>query len=315
MSRWMGIELRHLAALRAVIEEGSFNRAALRLGYTQSAISQQISSLERILGHRLLNRQIGSNKISLTPAGERFLAHAERLLEGLLAAETDLATLDRPPAESLAVGVYQSVGVRVLPEVLAQFASAWPDVRVELTESCSDDELLDHLRRGQLQLAFATAPLQGGGFEYVEMLSDPIVLVVHADSPLVTKPFAGPADLADLRLIGYRQSKNIGVVSDYLRVHRIAPHFVHAADENGLIQGLVRSGAGAALMPRLAVDERDRGISMLELEPSGIARTIVLAWHRDRGRSLAARAFVDLAQRVCARVAAELAADARQAAP
>jgi DNA-binding transcriptional LysR family regulator len=315
MSRWMGIELRHLAALRAVIEEGSFNRAALRLGYTQSAISQQISSLERILGHRLLNRQIGSNKISLTPAGERFLGHAERLLDGLLAAEVDLETLAAEPGASIAVGTYQSVGVRVLPQVLRQFASAWPDVRVELIESWSDDELLDRLRRGEVQLAFATAPLPGGTFEWVEMLSDPIVLVVDAGSPLAAQPFVHPRDLADLPLIGYRQCKAIGVVADYLRAHRLAPRFVHAADENGLIQGLVRSGAGAALMPRLAVDERDEETKVLELAPPGIARTIVLAWHRDRGRGLVARAFVDLTERACARVAAQLTGDARRAAP
>ena len=307
----MGIELRHLAALRAVIEEGSFNRAALRLGYTQSAVSQQIGALERIVGHRLLNRQIGSNKISLTPPGERFLAHADRLLDGLLTAEADLADLRRGGGERLAVGTYQSVGVRVLSHVLGRFSTTWPGVAVQLVESWSDDELLDQLRRGELTLTVATAPVIGRAFEWVELMTDPIVLVVQADSPLAGKTAVRPRDLAELPVIGYSQCKTTAIVSEFFRRDGISPRFVHIADENGLIQALVRSGVGAALMPRLAVDQRDEEIRMVDLAPPQVARTMLLVWHRDRGRSLAATSFVEMTQRACARVAARLFEDAQ----
>ena len=73
---WLGLEFRHLAALQAVADEGSFNGAARRLGYTQSAISQQIASLERIVGMRVVERVHGKKTLGLSVAGETLLAHA-----------------------------------------------------------------------------------------------------------------------------------------------------------------------------------------------------------------------------------------------
>ena len=73
---WLGVEVRHLAALRAVAEEGTFGAAALKLGYAQSAISQQIAALERHVGRRLFDRPGGSRPVVLTRAGELLLGHA-----------------------------------------------------------------------------------------------------------------------------------------------------------------------------------------------------------------------------------------------
>ena len=67
---WLGLEFRHLAALQAVADEGSFNGAARRLGYTQSAISQQIASLERIVGLRVVERVHGKKTLGLSVAGK-----------------------------------------------------------------------------------------------------------------------------------------------------------------------------------------------------------------------------------------------------
>ena len=78
-----GLELRHLVALEAIASEGSFGRAAQRLGYTQSAISQQIASLERIVGQRLVERPGGPRPVTLTEAGALLLSHAEGIMARL----------------------------------------------------------------------------------------------------------------------------------------------------------------------------------------------------------------------------------------
>jgi molybdate transport repressor ModE-like protein len=91
---WSGIELRHLAALDAVAREGSFRRAATRLGYVQSAISHQIAALENLTGKRLIERSRGARPLALTEAGEILLAHADVVIARVRTAQADLAALD-----------------------------------------------------------------------------------------------------------------------------------------------------------------------------------------------------------------------------
>ena len=83
--RWLGVELRHFAALQALASEGSFGRAAERLGYTQSAVSQQIATLERIVDEKLVERPGGPRPISLTEAGRLLLRHASSIVARLQA--------------------------------------------------------------------------------------------------------------------------------------------------------------------------------------------------------------------------------------
>src|ERR671938_398518 len=163
--RWLGVELRHLAALQAIAEEGSFGRAAQRLGYTQSAVSQQLATLERIVGERLVERPGGPRPVSLTEAGELLVRHAEAIVARLAAAQADIAALADGAAGVLRVGIYQSVGARVLPELMRRFSEAWPLVEIQLTESASDSDLLAAVERGELDLTFADLPLPEGPFE------------------------------------------------------------------------------------------------------------------------------------------------------
>jgi DNA-binding transcriptional LysR family regulator len=93
MEAWLGVEVRHLAALLAVSQERSFGRAARRLGYSQSAISGQIASLERIVGERLVDRSRGRSAVALTPAGNVLAKHAVLVTVQLEEARTELKSV------------------------------------------------------------------------------------------------------------------------------------------------------------------------------------------------------------------------------
>jgi DNA-binding transcriptional LysR family regulator len=303
--RWLGVELRHFLALEAVAREGSFGKAAAALGYTQSAVSQQIAALERMVGQRLVERPGGPKPVSLTEAGALLLTHAEAIAARVAAAQADLVALSDGQAGMLRVGVFQSVGQRILPELLRRFLGSWPKVQISLTESASDAELLSFVERGELDLTFADLPLVEGPFESVELLRDPYVLVVPADSTLATRESPpNLREIADLDLIGHKNCRSIVQLESAIRRPL---RFVFRSDHNQTVQALVAAGVGMALVPRLTVDSQDETTELVEL-PRLPPRLIAMAWHRDRYRTPAARAFVETAALVCAELEAQPAA-------
>jgi molybdate transport repressor ModE-like protein len=300
--RWLGIELRHFLALEAVSREGSFGKAAAALGYTQSAVSQQIAALERIVGQRLVERPGGPKPVTLTEAGRLLLRHADAIAARVAAAQADLTALGEGQAGTLSVGVFQSVGQRILPELMRRYLRSWPQVKVSLTESANDEDLLTQVERGDLDLTFSDLPLTDGPFESVELLRDPYVLVVAADSPLADRDTPITIrEVAELDLIGHKHCRTIKQLEANVRRPL---HFVFRSDHNQTVQALVASGVGSALVPRLTMDPEDETTKLIDL-PKLPPRLIALAWHRDRYRTPAARAFVETAQEVTAELELE----------
>jgi len=303
---WLGVELRHLAALQAVAREGSFGGAAVALGYSQSAVSQQIAALERIVGERLVERPGGPRPVSLTDAGRLLLGHADGIVARLEAAQADLAAYSEGSAGTLRVGTFQSVGARVLPRVLLEFATAWPLVSIQLTESTDDSELLGLVERGELDLTFVMLPVEEGPFGSDELMKDPYVLLVRPESPLAaSKNPPSLKEIAAVPLIGYRQCRSIFAVEERFRGTGLEPKIVFRSDDNTTIQGMVAAGVGSALVPRLTVETRDESVVALPVDARIPPREIGIAWHRERYASPSARAFVAVAGRVCSEIEAE----------
>jgi DNA-binding transcriptional LysR family regulator len=299
--RWLGVELRHFLALEAVARTGSFGKAARALGYTQSAVSQQIATLERQVGQRLVERPGGPRPVSLTEAGRLLLTHAEAIAARVAAAQADLAALGDGEAGALRVGVFQSVGQRILPELMRRFVRQWPKVEITLSESADDRELLSLVERGQLDLTFCDLPLVDGPFESVELLRDPYVIVVPATSDLERPSLR---EIAQLDLIGHKNCRTLARVEGAFRQPL---RYVFQSDHNQTVQALVAAGVGNALVPRMTIDENDPATRPIEL-PRIPPRILAIAWHRDRYRTPVARAFVETAQSVCAELETEAAA-------
>jgi DNA-binding transcriptional LysR family regulator len=290
---WHGIELRHLVAFRAVVSTGSFSAAAQDLGYTQSGVSQQVAALERMVGAPLFSRPGGPRPVRLTDIGQAFLPHTDAVIARLTAAESDVAALSSGQVGSLRVGVLQSVGARVLPQLLSRFLESWPGVEVHITPALEPRHLLVGVERGELDLAFVNLPLAAGPFLTHRLFDDPYVFVAPADSALARQRHVSLDDIAGVPLIGWRADADHAQIVDLFAGLAQRPRFPYRFDDNPTLQGFVAAGLAHALLPWLTVDPDHPGTRLVPVDPPVPPRRLVAVWHEDRLRTPPATAFLD----------------------
>ena len=298
---WQSVDLKHLRALRAVAEKGTFWAAAAELSSSLSTVSDHVVALEALVGQRLVERSRGRRTVELTEAGRLLLGHAEAIEARLHAAEADFRAFAAGVSGRLSVGIYQSVANKILPETMRRFQAKWPEVDVRVSEGTHDESLVDAVERGELDLTFAIQPIREGPFEVRELMRDPYVLVVEAGS---ATRWAHPvvADLADAPMVGFQPGKHQDLAEDFLRARGVRPRFVFRSNDNATVQAMVAAGLGVALAPLLAVDENDPKVRLLSLSELVPPRVLVVVWHRDRYRPPAAAAFVETAIAVASEI-------------
>jgi molybdate transport repressor ModE-like protein len=287
---WGALEVRHVRAFAAVVDEGSFSGAARELGYTQSAVSQQIGALERIVGAPVLRRPPGGRRPpDLTDAGRVVLAHARPLLARVKAAQADVASLAGGERGQITVLTFQSFGARVLPTVLRTFRARCPDVEVRIEEALDADRLLGAVESGEVDISFAGLPLPEGPFAAHELRDDPYVLVTRAGGAERSLD-----DLDGPRLLCIRGCPQYRLVELEMFARGVAPESIRRFDNNAIIQALVAAGEGIAIVPELVIDAADPRIAVHPL-PELPARRLSAVWHRERTLSPEAREFVHAA--------------------
>ena len=297
------VELRHLRALIAVAEEGSFGGAADALRLSQAAISQQIAGLERAIGQRAFDRPGGPRPVTLTPAGRLLLERAGDIMTLLEGAADDLDDLSSGTAGRLTVGTYQSVSVQLLPDVVSDMRAQAPDLSISLIEHDRNEELVDDLLAGSLDVTFLAGPYEHEDLDLTLLGTDPFVLLLPADSELAHE-FPGrkfpTSRLADIALVGEHEPRSgAGTISSGLRALGVRPRYAFRSYDNGAQQGMVRAGVGPAIMPLLATDPSDPGIVIKILDPIIEPRTIMLGTRMGATRSPATETFMHIAKREC----------------
>lgn len=300
--RLRDVEIRHLQALQAVATEGSFGRAADRLGFSQSAVSQQIATFEKVIGRRLFDRPGGPRPVQLTPVGNVLLAHAETVLAQLRQAEQEVESL-LAGGGRLVIGSFQSVSVKILPAVVGRILGESPELDIRCVEHDSVDEALEPLLQVGLDLAFVIGETldRFDGVEHALLCTDPFVFISPAGARV--PPIVETAELAELPLIGEQRGGSCQTaLEDELRSLGVDPTWVFRSNDNSAIQAMVRSGMGHAVMPYLAIEPTDPGIVVRNMRPPLTPRQIRIAWRADRTLLPAASRFIDIATDVCAQL-------------
>jgi DNA-binding transcriptional LysR family regulator len=303
MSLLRDLEIRHLIALDAVASEGTFGRAAEHLGYTQSAISQQIAALERALGEPVFDRPGGPRPVELTPLGVELLARGRYLLAQLDVMSDELDRFRHGHVGSLSVGTFQSVSATVLPLVVGQMRGAYPDVELNVFESDLDHELEGRVANGALEISFVVGD-GAPGVESRHVITDPFVLLAR---PGQFEP--GPVAIGDLigePMVGQHANSCQLTNEAGLRAAGLVPTFVFRTNDNGTVAAMVRAGMGVAVLPLLCVEPEDTRLALHPLVPAIPDRRISVAWREGRTLSPAGQRFVDIAVEVGAKLSAQM---------
>jgi DNA-binding transcriptional LysR family regulator len=292
--------MRHLLALVAVVETGTFSGAGEQLGYTQSAVSQQVGTLERIVGTPLFERPGGRRPVRLTAAGEMLLTHARAVLARVSAAGADLRALTSGERGTLRVGTLPSVGTKILPGLVRTFRAEWPDVEIVLRESRDCADLIHAVESGDIDVTFIDiGPHETGPLQVRRLLDDPMVLVAPSGAPEAGWRAASIDDIAHLPIIGTRNPGCRQIIDDAFRHAAVLPTYVFRSDDNPTIQGLIGSGLAYAVLPLLTVDENDPHVAVVPIRPAPPPRRLGIAWHPDRTPPKALLPFVEAAAGIC----------------
>lgn len=291
------LETRHLQALDAIVTTGTFGRAAQHLGYTQSAVSQQIAALERAVGGALFDRTGGSRRAVLTPLGQVLAEQGALVLGEVEHAVAALRRFHESGGGHLGIGTFHSVSSTVLPELLIAVREEAPDVSLRVVEEDDPAAFTDQLLESRLDLAFVIGS-PGGALDGVELFTDPFCVVAR---PQDVEEGAVPASvLRESALIGEQPSACQRLLDEQLAQVGVPATYVLRASDNAAVTALVGAGLGMAVRPLLSVDTTDPRIVVREVDPPLPGRTVSLVWPKGRTlRPLAARA-VEIAMEITA---------------
>ncbi|WMX46919.1 LysR family transcriptional regulator [Streptomyces roseicoloratus] len=280
------LDLGRLRALHAVSVHGTVGAAAAALGYTPSAVSQQIAKLERETRTTLLERS--GRGVRLTDEARRLAATAERVLALVEEAEVRLEERRGQPEGRLRIGCFPSAARGLMPRVLADLARRHPALDARLTEV--DPHLsVDLVGRGVLDLAvahdwdIAALPVPPG-VEQAVVGDDGCDILVPRDHPLAARERVRREDLSRERWITQPPGT---VCHDWLirtlRATGYEPLIAHQAEENHTQVALVAAGLGIALVPRLGRGPLPPEVAALRLEPVPVRRLWAL-WRAGAAR-------------------------------
>ncbi|TAL89313.1 MAG: LysR family transcriptional regulator [Candidimonas sp.] len=235
------MELADLQIFKTVVDEGGIVKAARKLHRVQSSVSSRIKQLEISIGAQLFYRD--KQRLFITPSGELLIAYADKLLR--LSEEARSAMSGSSPHGLLKLGALESTTASRLPEILASYHRAYPEVRIDLT-SGTNDALTAAVVDRRLDAAFVVETPSNKALSSQALFSEHLVIISSADHPRVTRPqdVEGDSLIAFPNGCAYRR-----ILERWVGAKRFSAVRVLEFSSYHAIVACVAAGAGIALMP------------------------------------------------------------------
>ncbi|MCU4185456.1 LysR family transcriptional regulator [Acidiferrimicrobium sp. IK] len=243
------MELAQLENFVVLADHLHFRRAASLTGVSASTLSRQIGDLERDLGFRLFERN--RRQVSLTPAGEVFLAETRAVLHRLRFAVIDAGRIARGEQARLRIGHGDAVGLALLQATLPRLREKYPDMRLVVVEAPTA-ELLDGVIARSVDVALVRPPVHGDGLEHQALCEEELVVALPAGHGLCEQARVAVQDLAGEALVVPPRSASPGafdVIMGIFAAARVQANVVEEATTDASVLLLVGAGLGVAVTP------------------------------------------------------------------
>lgn len=302
------LDSRRMRVLLHVARTGSLAAAAAELGYTPSAVSQQIRALERELGTVVLERR--GRGVVLTEPGRALADRAQRIVDELHAAEAEVEAIAGLRAGTLRLGWFSTAGAILIPRAIARFRERHPDIELELEEA-DPDECAQALREGQLDLAvlyeFRLGPPLPTDLRLTPLLEDRLHIALPPGHRLARRKRIRMAELRDETWIqGVRHGSTLATLPAACREAGFEPRIALRTDDPMAWQGLVAAGVGVAVIPELTLPTARPDILVRELDAPSLVRKVSVAMPRARYSPPAATAMVGTLEHAAGELTEEL---------
>jgi LysR family transcriptional regulator for metE and metH len=288
------LEVRHLALIDAIAQAGSVTAAARRLHLTQSALSHQLLDLEARAGLRFFTRL--GRRMVLTPAGDRVLASAHRVLDDLSRTEGDLRAMASGHTGVLRLCTECNTGYHWLPPLLHEFQGRFPRVDVNIKVEATNRPL-DALLAGEIDLAVMTSQVADPRVGGSAVFQDEMMAVVSPRHPFARRPCVEPVDFADEHLLLHRVDRRTSYTfTRILAPAGVEPRRVSEVPLTEAILELIKAGIGIGVLAGWAIEPARRAGSVVAVRigRDGVRRTWTAVTLKDRPASPWMTAFVRL---------------------
>ncbi|MGB6133315.1 MAG: LysR substrate-binding domain-containing protein [Acidobacteriaceae bacterium] len=284
------MELHQLRYMCAIVETGSFSRAAEHCHVAQPSLSQQISKLEDELGTRLFDRL--GRSVRLTDAGRAFLPHARTALHQTELARSEVDGRRQDARGTVAVGVIPTIAPYYLPRRIAAFARRFPEATLRIVEETTP-VLVEDLRSVAIDVAILSLPLKHREFEMVPLMTERMYAALPPDHPRARARSIALRELREERFALLREGHCFrGIALAACQRARLDPRVAFESGQFSSLLGMVAAGVGVSLVPEMAID-RGAGCCYVPVSDPQAARTIAAARLKGRSFSRVQQEFVE----------------------
>jgi DNA-binding transcriptional LysR family regulator len=277
-----------LRVFLSILEHGSLSAAGRELGMTQPAVSNHLRALEERFEMTLLTR---GRRLQPTPGGECLANHARRVLDDLATLEAEVAR-HAGPRGRLVVGASSTPGELLMPRLAVKFSAQYPDVALDV-HIVDTEETIAALLNREIEVAVVGRQVEDPRLTGTIIEQDELVVVTAASDPRAGTKVT-PSDLAAKPFVLREEgSATRRTVEEGLATIGVTPTVAMELGSNAAVAGAVAAGAGVGVVPARTVETQPT-ISILEVRGLTFPRPFVLVTERNRPRSPAAEAFIEI---------------------